>query len=507
MSRNFSWFVQRILPWVTLAHVLLFLAFWLTNSTFYTSSNDYVTGLLGRRMDYVSLLLWVSAFIAIWSGLMGTLGSLRQAYQPPVLLSWVYAVVSVIYLIFFYATLSLLFKESPAELPRIGQLIGYFRIIIDPILLLGLALLAAFWVRKLLAKNVPRTRAHQKRSNEPDRPTWPLLAVPIVGYTILWGLALVFTPTDVFRGTLPNKPLLIAHRGAAMLAPENTLAAANLAAELKITGLETDIQVSKDGQLFLLHDGTFARTTDIASIFPGRQDEPAGNFTIDEIKRLNAGKWFVEQDPFHAIRRGLVTPEQVQEYQQQSVALLSDWIPIIKQHNLVFIFDLEQLPADNPYIPSIFGLTLQQLLQARLGPLAWIKVNVNQLRILKQLAPEMVPTYSADFQSPPSAARLGAEGYLVIDVEYGLGRQWIKRYHDAGVWVNMYTVDETWQFSRLWIMGVDSITTNNVQVMNSLTHPLLSLPFNRYVVIWSAVGLVGLALLVGLVYPRLKPPG
>ena len=113
-----------------------------------------------------------------------------------------------------------------------------------------------------------------------------------------------------------------AHRGASMLAPENTDAAARLAASLGVSGLETDIHVSQDGGLFLLHDDTFARTTDVASVFPEREDAPASDFTLAEISQLNAGEWFVEQDPFHSIRDGLVAPELVSEYRQQPVPLL-----------------------------------------------------------------------------------------------------------------------------------------------------------------------------------------
>ena len=51
------------------------------------------------------------------------------------------------------------------------------------------------------------------------------------------------------------------HRGARGLAPENTLAAFERALEIGVTTLETDVQLSKDGVPFILHDATLDRTT------------------------------------------------------------------------------------------------------------------------------------------------------------------------------------------------------------------------------------------------------
>jgi len=75
--------------------------------------------------------------------------------------------------------------------------------------------------------------------------------------------------------------------------------------------------VSRDGKLFLLHDDTFDGPTDIKALFSGWEEESAENFTQAGISQLSAGKWFFEQDPFLAVSRGLFTPEQVVEYQQQ----------------------------------------------------------------------------------------------------------------------------------------------------------------------------------------------
>ena len=53
-----------------------------------------------------------------------------------------------------------------------------------------------------------------------------------------------------------------AHRGASAYAPENTLEAFRLAAGQKADGVELDVQLSKDGELVVIHDETIDRVSD-----------------------------------------------------------------------------------------------------------------------------------------------------------------------------------------------------------------------------------------------------
>jgi glycerophosphoryl diester phosphodiesterase len=96
---------------------------------------------------------------------------------------------------------------------------------------------------------------------------------------------------------------LIAHRGASGYAPEHTLAAYRLALEQKADYVEPDLAVTKDGVLICLHDDTLERTTNVAQVFPDRSrtDVPgrgpakrwlANDFTLAEIRTLDAGTWF-----------------------------------------------------------------------------------------------------------------------------------------------------------------------------------------------------------------------
>ncbi len=95
-------------------------------------------------------------------------------------------------------------------------------------------------------------------------------------------------------------PAVIGHRGASFDAPEETVPSYTLARELGADYLEMDIQRTKDGVLIALHDNTLERTTNIAEVYPQRIKDPLNTFTLEEIKRLDAGSWFNKAHPDRA---------------------------------------------------------------------------------------------------------------------------------------------------------------------------------------------------------------
>lgn len=103
---------------------------------------------------------------------------------------------------------------------------------------------------------------------------------------------------------------IIAHRGGAALAPENTILAAKKGFESKADLWETDISVTKDGRLILVHDDTLVRTTDAVKRFPEKSPWRTADFSFNEIRALDAGSWFIESDPFSVIRSGEISPEE-----------------------------------------------------------------------------------------------------------------------------------------------------------------------------------------------------
>lgn len=87
------------------------------------------------------------------------------------------------------------------------------------------------------------------------------------------------------RRRLGKFPVQISyHRGAGRYAPENTLPAIRLAADLKADFIEIDIRTTSDGRWVLLHDSTLKRTTN--------GQGPIAAVSADDVGRLDAGQWF-----------------------------------------------------------------------------------------------------------------------------------------------------------------------------------------------------------------------
>jgi glycerophosphoryl diester phosphodiesterase len=495
MARLFRRFLQRNLPWIVLAHVGLLLAFWLTNKLFYASTNNYLAKMLDKQYDYITIVLVISGLIGAWCVGRLILTKTERTSKLRWLASWLFGLAALLYIVFFYGSFGLLLHESPAQLSRLEQLVSYYRLILDPLALLAVALVLGFILRRTLAR---QKEAGRKRNFLP-------LGAALALFLALWLVPVLLPPSSVYRGTLPPKPLIVAHRGASMLAPENTLASAQLAADMGIYALETDVHISQDGVPYLMHDDTLLRTTDVRSVFPGRAKDRAESFTLADVHRLNAGKWFVEQDPFKVIAGRMVSPDQVTEYQGQMVPTLAEELAIVRDRNLRFIFDLKQPPGDHPFTNSFFDVVLQQIQQVGIDEQIWFLVDRDQLAVIQKSAPDMQPTAGIDYQKPPEATELRMAGYQIVNAEYGLPSQWIRAYQAAGLWVNLYTIDEPWQFSHMWLLRVDSITSSNAKAMVSLTQPIMSLPYEKYRLLWSVIGILGLGFIVVLSEMHLNP--
>lgn len=82
----------------------------------------------------------------------------------------------------------------------------------------------------------------------------------------------------------PKKPLIIAHRGASALAPENTLAAFALALKQGADGIELDVMLTRDKELAVIHDASVDRTTNGNGL--------VAEMTLADLRKLDAGSKF-----------------------------------------------------------------------------------------------------------------------------------------------------------------------------------------------------------------------
>jgi glycerophosphoryl diester phosphodiesterase len=156
-----------------------------------------------------------------------------------------------------------------------------------------------------------------------------------------------------------SKPLCIAHRGASSLAPENTLAAAQKAFDLGADMWELDVSVTADGELVLLHDDSLVRTTNVQAVFPDRTPWLITNFTLAEIRELDAGSWFIETDPFGTIVTGAVTPAEQNALRGQPIPTLREALRFTRERNWrvnIEIKELTQPLTDFPVVEAVVSL-------------------------------------------------------------------------------------------------------------------------------------------------------
>lgn len=107
---------------------------------------------------------------------------------------------------------------------------------------------------------------------------------PVILISLIAVVALLPQAVPLYADTA-NLPILIAHRGQARHAPENTLPAFAACVELGI-GMELDIRTTKDGYLVILHDDLLTRTTNGGA-------RSVRDLTLAELKQLDAGAWFL----------------------------------------------------------------------------------------------------------------------------------------------------------------------------------------------------------------------
>lgn len=76
--------------------------------------------------------------------------------------------------------------------------------------------------------------------------------------------------------------MLMGHRGAKALEPENTLLSIKRALEIGVDAVEIDVHLTKDQEIVVIHDSTVDRTTN--------RTGPVGSYTLEDIRKLDAGK-------------------------------------------------------------------------------------------------------------------------------------------------------------------------------------------------------------------------
>jgi glycerophosphoryl diester phosphodiesterase len=254
---------------------------------------------------------------------------------------------------------------------------------------------------------------------------------------------------------------VIAHRGARSLAPENTLVAARKAHAVGADLWETDTAVSADGRLFLMHDDSMMRTTDVAAKFPDRVPAPFSTYTLDEIRSLDAGSWFERDDPFGQVAAGAVGRSELLAYAGEKVPTLREAFELTLELDWFLNLELKAQPKPKDTF-DVVGAVLALADEVGIGPdhLLFSSARHAWLKALKLRRPEfevqailgLFPEDPIDFGDPffdtfnPRITRVSME-----QLEEQLAR---------GTRLNPYSVNEPEEMERLTRMGITGLITD-----------------------------------------------
>ncbi|KAM6198260.1 glycerophosphoinositol inositolphosphodiesterase GDPD2 isoform 2-T3 [Sarcoramphus papa] len=289
----------------------------------------------------------------------------------------------------------------------------------------------------------------------------------------------IASPCIMEENQLPPKPALVGHRGAPMLAPENTLMSLQKAVNCDVQVFETDIMVSADGVPFLMHDEELTRTTNVQAVFPERAALNSTSFNWTDLQQLDAGSWFLESlsagDRYQATKQRIPSLEQALE--------------AAKQSNISIMFDLR--PENHSDYQNFVNATLQVILESGipLQQVLWLPDGFREQ--VKQQAPGIQQVYGR------KRLQNEKEPLLHVNLPYqDISSEEIRQYRQDNISVNLYVVNQPWLFSVLWCSGVSSVTTNACQVLKEMKHPIWLLPSSTYLMIWIVVDCVSFLAIV-----------
>ncbi len=239
-----------------------------------------------------------------------------------------------------------------------------------------------------------------------------------------------------------ERPLVIAHRGASAEAPENTIAAFELALLRGADGIELDVHLSRDDHPVVIRDFTLERTTDGSG--------PVRERTVRELKRLDAGGW----------RGGRFRGQRIQTLQEVLERFRGRspfWIELRGGSDLYP--EIEERVVSTMEIYDVLGQALVQSFDHQ--ALSRIQAMNRQVQLGALVSrPPLAPL----IRSPGAARALCPEAHLVTD-------RTVAEIHEAGLGCYVWTVNEPAQMDRLVEWGVSGIVTDRPGLLRARLGP------------------------------------
>ncbi|XP_005024129.4 glycerophosphodiester phosphodiesterase domain-containing protein 4 [Anas platyrhynchos] len=320
----------------------------------------------------------------------------------------------------------------------------------------------------------------------------PYLAILLFLFLIPLGM---YSPCIREVGTLGPKPALIGHRGAPMLAPENTEMSFQKTIEHGGDGLETDVTISYDGVPFLMHDSSLKRTTNVREVYPNDTAQNAALFSWDALKELNAGAWFLKDKPFSCM--GSLSRADQMQAMNQSIYKLSNFLRLADSQNKLVIFDLYRPPEKHPYRHSWINRTLEVILnESGIRPhlVLWLEND------MRSFVHSVAPGFQQTMGTKAPVEDLLMDNIVKLNLAYTeMSSEDIRKYAEANITTNLYVINEPWLFSLAWCSGAHSVTTNAVHMLKNLSQPLFLMTPQQYNIMWILTDLASV-LLISLIF-------
>ncbi len=271
----------------------------------------------------------------------------------------------------------------------------------------------------------------------------------------------------MFFDHVPAQGLICAHRGARSIAPENTLLAMHRAYESGAHCWETDVRVSRDNELIIFHDDELMRTTDFSThpLSQNRKSCRVDRFTLAELRELDAGSWFLKDDPFGTVADN--SAESVSAIQGQQIPLLSEILRFSKTRSFpvnIEIKDLKTLPGDVAVVDRVTDMlhdtgTMELVLLSSFRHEYLHRAKALNPKIaIAVLVRDSHPSDLISYLQACSAAAYHPEKHL-CDAELV---SWL---HWADIRVNCWTVNRSEQAKQLMAMGAGVITDRPQQMI------------------------------------------
>jgi glycerophosphoryl diester phosphodiesterase len=227
--------------------------------------------------------------------------------------------------------------------------------------------------------------------------------------------------------------LNFAHRGASGEYPENTMLAFEKAVEMGCDGIETDVQLTKDGVLVLCHDELLDRTTDGTGLLAER--------TYEELNKLNAAaQW---EGKYSNIK--IPTLDELLEFSRDKSILVNLEI----KNSVIDYKNIEKMIIDKIYNYKI---------QDRVIISSFNHYSIARCRAIDSSIKLGVLYCSKLYEPWNYAKQVGADA--LHPLFYTLDEQDIKAIKKAKLSINTYTVNEEKYMRQLIALGIDGIITN-----------------------------------------------